>query len=723
MSIFYNENTKTFYLENENISYVFGVHSSGYLNHLYFGARIDRDDISYTNHPGCNTLYSIASNGTAYEGIAPEITFFGTGDYREPTVHIKNENGDRLCELLYDGYDILETKPKINGMPSLSGGETLVIHLKDKIYNFCADLYYTLFDDADVISRRIVYKNEGTAPVFLDRAYSFTLQLPDRDYRALSLFGAWARERSVQVTPMLNGVVTVDSKRTTSSHVLNPFMAIMSENATEACGEVYGVSLIYSSSFTLKMQGTHAGDTLIMGGINDFDFEWKLDKNEIFETPEAVIAYSKNGLGDMSRAFHDVYREHLINKNFVYKKRPIVINNWEGTSFDFNAEKLKNIIDGVANTGIDTFVLDDGWFGVRNDATSGLGDWDIVNPEKLPGGLKEISDYAHSKNMRFGLWFEPEMVSENSNLFRAHPDWAIQAENRDKCLGRGQLVLDITRSDVRDYIVDTVNRMIRENNIDYVKWDSNRFVTESVSKMLPRDRQMEFAHRYALGLYDMLDRIVYANPDILFEGCSGGGGRFDAAMLYYFPQIWTSDNSDAQERTLIQYGTSMVYPPSSMSCHVTATHKYEYARNVPQKTRADIASFGPFGYELDSSSFTEEDRERLRTQINEYNEWNSDLVLKGDFYRLLDPFTTNYFGAALVSKDKSKAVLTVYRRVSYYNCRMMHVKMTGLDENKRYFVPELDRTLSGRTLMNVGIALRFDRPDFLTLKYHFVEQN
>ncbi len=722
MSIYFNDSTKTFYLENQSITYAFYVRDGGYLTHLYYGRKIDRDDISYTLTGGCNTLFSISSNGTPYEAIAPEITFFGTGDYREPTVHVKNENGDRLTELLFDGYDILKEKPTISGMPSLTGGETLVVHLKDSITLFQADLYYTVYDDADVIARRIVYKNGGDAPVRLDRAYSFMLQLPDREYKVLSLFGAWARERAVQVTDMLNGVITIDSKRTTSSHVLNPFIAVMGKNATEDQGDVYGVSLVYSSSFTLKVQGTHAGDTLVTGGINDFDFEWLLEAGEAFETPEAVIAYSSKGLGDMSRSFHDAFRNHLVNKNFVYKKRPIVINNWEGTAFTFDEQKLKDIVDGVENTTIDTFVLDDGWFGVRNDATSGLGDWDIVNKEKLPCGLKGISDYTHSKGMKFGLWFEPEMVSENSELFRKHPDWAIQAENRGRCHGRNQLVLDITRKDVRDHIVDAVNTVIRENGIDYVKWDSNRFVTESVSLLLPKERQMEFSHRYALGLYDMLDRIVYGNPNVFFEGCSGGGGRFDPAMLYYFPQIWTSDNSDAQERTLIQYGTSMVYPASSMSCHVTASPSHSTARSTSLKTRGDIASMGAFGYELDASTFTDEDRENVKKQIEEYNTWNSDLVLSGDLYRLLDPFTSNYFAYALVSKDKKKAVLTAYRRVFYYNPRTMHVKMTGLDENKRYYVYELDKTLSGRTLMNVGLVPSFPHEDFATFKFHFEER-
>ncbi len=717
MAIRYIKETSTFFLDNKNMTYAFTI-TEGFLNHLYFGKRIGYDDIRYTRNAGGNPLYTLSGKGTIYEAHAPEISFYGTGDFHEPTVQVENMSGDRLCDLLFDGYEILESKPKISGMPSLDGGETLVIHLKDRITDFAADMYYTLYDDADVIARRIVYKNMSNAPVTLNRAYSFTLELPERNYRIMSLYGAWASERAVEVTPTHHGVFSIDSKRTSSSNTLNPFMGVLSEGANETAGEVWGISLIYSSSFILKAEGTYNGDTYFTGGINDFDFSWSLEPGQSFETPEIAIAYSQEGLGGMSRAFHDIFREHLINPDYVYKKRPIVINNWEGTSFNFNEEKLKAIIDGVKGTGIDTFVLDDGWFGKRNDTKSSLGDW-FTNKEKLPNGIKGIADYAHSKGLRFGLWFEPEMVSEDSELYRAHPDFAIKAENRPNSTSRDQLVLDLTRKDVRDCVIETVNKVIRENGIDYVKWDSNRFVTESVSKSLPAHRQKEFAHRYILGLYDMLDRIVKANPYVLFEGCSGGGARFDPAVLHYFPQIWTSDNSDAEARTFIQYGTSMVYPPSSMSCHITRPK----GRDVSLKTRADIAGMGPFGYELDASNFTDEDRAAAREVIDEYKEWNEELVLRGDLYRMESPYDNNYFAYSLVSKDRSRAVMVYYRRTFYMNIQTKRVKMQGLDPEKYYYVPELDRICKGSTLMNVGIVCdRNTRQDFFTMKYHFIER-
>ncbi len=713
----FNDKTKMFFLDGKNITYAMFVNDRGFMSHLYFGEKIPHDDIRYTRIGGGQSMIV----DRMYQDFAPEISFFGTGDYREATVALEDERGSRLTELLYAGYDILDKKPAISGMPSLDGGETLVIHLADSVTGFAADMYYTVYDDCDVLARRIVYKNGTASKIRLDRAYSFALQLPENDYEITSLYGVWAKERHLQKTQLHHGVVSIDSKRVSSSAVLNPFMGVSKPNATEESGEVWGISLVYSSSFVLKAQKTPAGDAIFTGGINDFDFAWTLEAGESFETPEAVIAYSSDGFGGMSRAFHDAFREHIINKKYVYAKRPIVINNWEGTSFNFDEEKLKSIIDGISNTGVDTFVLDDGWFGVRDNDKSGLGDWDIINPQKLPNGLKGISDYAHSKNMKFGLWFEPEMVSEDSELYRKHPDFAIKAFDRPHCHGRNQCMLDITRADVRDYIVNVVNKVIRENGIDYVKWDCNRSVTEFVSIALPAEKQKEFAHRYALGLYDMCERIINGNPDVFFEGCSSGGARFDAAMLYYFPQIWTSDDSDAEERTFIQHGTSMLYPLSSMSCHVTKSPNHQVHRETCMQTRGDIAHLGATGYELDSSSFTDADRDAVRAQVKEYKEWNEQLVLTGDLYRIENPFGSNFFAQAVVSKDKSRAVLVCYRRMGSCNNEMKHIVMRGLDENKRYRVYELDGVFSGKTLMRVGVVPQFTVGDFKTVKYHFEE--
>ena len=722
MSIFYDNRTRTFYLDGKSMTYAFCINDAGYAEHLYFGKRIPHDSLLYSRARGAGTFLPTrpGKDGTAgYQVYPSELTFFGNSDYREPCVQVQNIEGDRLCELLYDGHTVLENKPPINGMPSMDGGETLVLHLKDTVSDFAADLYYTVYDDADVIARRIVYRNGGANTVLLRRAYSFSLSLPRNDYEVVSLYGVWAKERHMQRIPMHHGVVSIDSKRASSSAVLNPFMAVVSTDTTETVGEAWGINLVYSSSFVLKVQGVPDGTTLLTGGINDFDFSWKLAAGEAFETPEVVIAFSAEGLGGMSRELHRAYRNHLINKRFVNATRPLLINNWEGTYFDFNTDKLKAIVDAVEGTGIDTFVLDDGWFGKRNSDTAGLGDW-FVNLDKLEGGLKPIADHVHAKGMKFGLWFEPEMVNEDSELFRAHPDYAIGVPSRERCYTRHQFMLDLTRAEVRDYIVDSVNRVLRECDIDYVKWDYNRNVTEFFMPGRDADEQTEFAHRYALGVYDLCERIIEANPRVFFEGCSGGGARFDPAMLYYFPQIWTSDDTDADERTKIQYGTSLAYPLSAMSCHVSTVPNHQTRRTeVSLKTRAHIAGLGATGYELDSTHLTEEEKAEIR-QYNEAYRRDHDLILQGDLYRVEDPFSSNYFTVEIISPDKRRGLLTTYRRVgSTNNDEIKRLRFVGLDPEMQYRLPELELTLSGAVLMNIGIVPDFGWGDFKSLQYHF----
>ena len=715
-----------FFLDGKTTTYAFCVNRHGYVEHLYFGKKIAHDDMSYirTHCRGGFDSYVMGDNGEyySYGMYAPEFAFGLTGDYREPTFSFINEKGDRTSEMLYVSHEITVNNG-VEGMPSLRGGERLVVHLEDKINKIGADLYYTVYDDSDAIARNIVYRNLSGEEIRLNRAYSFTLALPEKDYKALSLYGAWANERNEQYTPLQYGVISVDSKRTSSSAVSSPFTALVKDSTTEETGEAIGINLIYSSSFVLKAEVAPNGDSLVMGGINDYDFEWVLAPGESFATPQAVIVYSACGLGGMSRTFHDVYREHLINPGFVHKTRPVVINNWEATYFNFTPEKLKAIIDAVEGTGIDTFVLDDGWFGhKRDDDKSALGDW-FVNYKKLPGGIKEISDYAHEKGLRFGLWFEPEMISPDSDLYRAHPDWVIAAPGRTHTLSRHQCVLDITRQEVRDYVVDIVNKAIRDNKLDYVKWDSNRYVTECYSFALEAKHEREFSHRYALGLYDICERIVNGNPDVLFEGCSGGGSRFDAGMIYYFPQIWTSDTSDAEARTFIQYSTSYAYPLSTMSCHVSACPNHQTQRTEPYETRAAIAHLGATGYELDTSVWTDEDKEMVKKQVADYKNMQ-DLVLNGDLYRLDNPFNSNYFTFNIVSKDKKRAVCTEYRRHGGANMKIHRVYFRGLDESKTYRIAETGQILSGSVLVNFGIiGFGPGKGDYLAKVYHIEEVN
>lgn len=719
MAIFFDKETEIFYLEGKNVTYAFFVNKSRYLEHLYFGERIGRDDIRYTAAEGRTAFEAYPPEKCAYNLKSPELSFFGLGDYKEPTVQVQNPGGDRISELLFDGYEILSEKPRIKGMPSMSGGETLLIHLKDTVTDFAADLYYTIYDDADVIARRAVYKNGGNCSVDLLRAYSFAFGLPAGKYDMLSLYGGWAAERHIERVPLHHGVVSIDSKRASSSAPLNPFMAILEPETTETFGNAYGFSLVYSSSYVLKAEVCSSGEVQITGGINDFDFSWLLEPAAEFETPEIVIAYSSEGIGGMSREFHTAYRNHLINTRFVNSERPIVINNWEATYFNFNNEKLMQIVDAAANTGIDTFVLDDGWFGKRENETTGLGDW-YANTEKLEGGLKTIIDYVHAKGMKFGLWFEPEMISEDSDLYRGHPDYAIKIPGRAACLCRNQFMLDLTRDEVRDYIVQSVNRVLSENRIEYVKWDYNRNVTESYSLGREAGRQREFAHRYALGLYDICERIVNANPNVFFEGCSGGGARFDPAMLQYFPQIWTSDDTDAEERARIQYGTSIVYPLSAMSCHVSVCPNHQTGRSTPMQTRVDIAHLGATGYELNIAQMDEEGLKGIKAAIAEYREY-AGLIREGDLYRIDDPHTSNYLTVMVVSKDKSNALLLTYRRMGRPNSETKRIKLQGLDKNKHYRIAEQNTVVSGATLMAVGMPVRYPYGDFGTYKLHLTE--
>ncbi len=727
MAISFDRSTKTFYLDGRSITYAFTVNSYGYAEHLYFGKKISHDPLFFTRGGGMGDHEplppEVRRGYASYDMMWTECSFHGTGDYREPCVLVENAAGDRLSDLLFAGYEILSEKPRIPGMPSSRGGETLVLHLADKFTAFSADLYYTVWEDEDVIARRAVYRNGADTPAKLRRAYSFSLSLPGQEYDAISFYGGWARERTPERTPIGHHVYAIDSKRCSSSASLNPFLVIAGRHTDEDRGEAIGVSLVYSSSFVLKAQGTGGGDTLLTGGVNDFDFGYHMEPGEEFYTPEVLLAYSDEGLGGMSRAMHDLLRDHLIQPRYVKSSRPLLLNNWEGTTFHFTYEKLAAIVDAVKGTGIDTFVLDDGWFGKREDPSSGLGDW-FVNEQKLEGGLDRLIEHVHGAGMKFGLWFEPEMISEDSEIYRAHPDYAIGVPGRDHCRTRQQLMMDLTRADVRDYIADSVNKILHSHQIDYVKWDYNRDVTEQYTLGLPPERQSEFAYRFALGVYDLFERIVEGNPDIFFEGCASGGARFDPAVLAYFPQIWTSDDSDAEERTKIQTGTSYAYPLSSMACHLSSCPNHQTGRTESFATRADIAHLGATGYELDSTKLTEEEIAAIREQTAEYREME-DLILFGDLYRIDDPFTGNYFSEAIVSKDKSRAYLIAYRRLGGVNSEAHRVKMRGLDPKKNYFVPELSLILSGATLMNVGLIPNFGghaSGDFRTAKFHFEEK-
>lgn len=714
--IYFDKTTKTFYLESKNLTYSFCVNRYGFLQHLYFGKRIEREDLT---SGVCLVDRGHASNiagAFRYNSLNEyknECPTYGRSDYRESMLAF-NFDGVRVGDLVFDSFDVLDKKPSLVGMPSVKGGETLVVKMKDGMHGVAVSLYYTVFEDLPVILRHTEILNESDKPFVLDRAYSFCIDLPSKKWEVITLPGAHLRERFIERNKLSHGIFSIDSKRGVSSGQMNPFMALVRKNTDESQGEAYGFNLVYSGDFVFKAQIEQNEDVRILGGINDYDFSWEVKPNEKFTTPEMVMVYSDKGLGEMSRAFHDLYRKYLINERFVSKSRPIVINNWEATYFDFNTKKLCEIVDSVKNTGIDTFVLDDGWFGVRNHDKSGLGDW-FVNEEKV--NLREIIDYTHKNGLKFGLWFEPEMVNEQSELYKAHPDWAMKVDGLTPCTGRDQLVLDLTRKEVRDYIVESVSKILREYPIDYVKWDMNRSLTENYSKWLGVNGK-ETHHRYVLGLYDICERIVNGFSNIFFEGCASGGCRFDPAMLYYFPQIWTSDDSDAYMRTIIQYGTSVCYPLSAQSCHVSVCPNHQCGRNTPFSSRGDIASLGATGYELDTTKLSEEDLMAIKSQVDKYR-LNERLILDGDLYRLNNPLEENLFAVMVVSKDKRVAKLTAMRPISIPNGVETRIYAQGIDENANYHIKELDLTLSGRNLINFGLLVKFTNNDFATIDYTF----
>ena len=705
--IYFDKLSDGFILSGKNYSYAIFVNRAGYLQHLYYGKKIGESDLAFLIKTQGEKLSPNPEDINAdmlTDCMPSECGFFGRGDFRSATVIAEREDGSVMSSFKYVKHAISGGVARIKGQPCVRKADnTLTITLKDDFSDIEIDLNYSVSDNSDVLIKNTEIRNTGKTCIKLKKAFSFCTNLPDIDkqYSALRLAGSWASERRPVITPLAEGTLRIESTRGYSSHQMNPFMAILADSCTENSGECYGFNLLYSGSFAITAEVSSNKSVRVQGGINDYLFGWELDGGESFITPQTALCYSAEGLGGLSRAYHDFFREYVIDPKRVYERRTIVINNWEATYFGFDNEKLFAIIDEAAKLGIDAFVLDDGWFGKRDDDKSGLGDW-FVNNKKLKGGLKPIIDRCKKNGMKFGLWFEPEMISEDSDLYRAHPDWAIKKEGVEPCRGRNQLVLDFTRKEIVDYVFNAVSKVLKENDISYVKWDKNRDITENFSASLLADRQGEFLHRYTLGFYDLAERLTSAFPDVFFEGCAGGGGRFDGGALYYFPQIWTSDDTDGLERTKIQWGTSMCYPVSAMSCHVSACPNHQTQRITPFNTRGAIASLGATGYELDLTKLTAEEKEQVKEQIANYKRIDG-LVLNGDLFRLANPFETDYFCEMIVAKDKTEAYVVGERFRGDPCDHDRLLKLNGLDENKTYTIKELGVTASGKALMSAGV--------------------
>jgi len=722
MPIQYCDTIRTFYLSTPNTSYVFHVNDGGFLIHDYYGEKLPVCDLRYAaNREGRASFSPKSADLTTVPDSAPmEYSCNGTGDFRVSALQIREARGNASTDLRYQSHEIYKGKPALKGQPATYGTEeettTLAVTAADRVTGAEVVLYYTVFENYDAIARRVKVTNRSDLPIDLERVYSSCTEIPAGNWEIGYLYGAWAKERKFERRPLPHGITAIESKRGASGHHHNPFLAIADKNATEDAGDVYGFSLIYSGNFSAQAEVNISEDLRVIFGINPTDFGWRLEAGESFETPESVTVYSPEGLGGMSRIFHKLYRNNLCRGPWKTAKRPLLINNWEGTYFDFNEEKIFEIARQAGELGVEMLVLDDGWFGARDHDKAGLGDW-FVNEKKLKGGLKALSDRIHGLGMKFGLWFEPEMINPISNLYEAHPDWCLRVEGRDMCIGRNQYVLDMSRQDVQDYLFERMHSILTDARIEYVKWDFNRNLTEAASALLPANRQKEIFHRYVLGLYSLLDRLLTAHPDLLLEGCSGGGGRFDPAMLYYSPQYWTSDDTDAIERLDIQYGTSMCYPTSAVSSHVSACPNHQTRRNVSMQTRGDVALAGTFGYELDVTKMSEEDKEEVRRQIEEYHKYY-DVIHFGELYRLIPP-NGEECAWCYVSEDKTEALLTFVCIRCHPHTRR-HVCFRGLSPDKLYADSE-GTVRPGKVWMKVGINVTANMRDFSSFKVYLKE--
>lgn len=712
MPIFVNEKNLEFHLFNNEISYIFRVlEKSKHLENLYYGKKIQhRKSFSHLIErdvrPSCNLFEG--DHTSSLEHIKQEYPSYGSTDYRYPAHMITNQLGSKITNFQYRGFEVIEGKRDMNGLPAVYvennvEAQTLEVTLFDEVLACELVLSYTIFEDKNVICRNASFKNIGEEIFYLDAAMSASVDLPDDNYEMIHLAGAWAREAHVQTSQLSKGVQSIYSSRGASSHVHNPFFALKRPDTSENQGEVYGFSLIYSGNFLGQVEVDTYDVTRVMMGINPFQFKWRLKPSETFQTPECVMVYSSNGLNGMSQTYHDIYRTRLVRGYWRDKIRPILINNWEATYFEFNEDKVMKIAETANELGIELFVLDDGWFGERNSDNSSLGDW-FENKDKLPNGMEGLAEKITKLGMKFGLWFEPEMICKDTKLFQDHPGWMIKTPNRDASHGRNQFILDFSRDEVVDHIFTLMDKTLEKSDISYIKWDMNRYITEPYSLDLEIDQQGEFFHRYILGVYKLYEKLIKKYPKILFESCAGGGGRFDPGMLCYAPQAWTSDDTDAVERLKIQYGTSMVYPLYSMGAHVSEVPNHQVGRTTSIESRANVAYFGTFGYEMDITKLDDVEREKIKEQVSFFKE-KRKLIRDGRFYRLLSPFESNEVSWMVVSEDKKVAIVGYYKVLSKPNDKYYRIKLVGLDPEKLYLIEGRETLHYGDELMNVGIIL------------------
>ena len=712
----FDEKNKVFLLNTEHTSYGIALTDDRYVCHLYYGSRLEETDLRYLlrEDEGPFTPSSNKRETGSFLDSAPmEYPESGMGDYRESALRIRSAAGYRASELVYEGYEIMAGKPRLEGLPATWGADsacsTLKIYCRDQLLGMKVTLLYSVFQDSDALTRSAIIENEGKEPFYIEKALSACLDMDDRGFEVMGLFGSWARERRIQRIPLGYGRQNIASFRGESSHQEHPFLALVTPETTQDTGEVYAMNFVYSGNFIAQAEKSQFDSVRMTMGIHPEGFTWKLEPGESFTAPEVVLAYSSEGLGKMTRTFHDLYRNHLIRSPWLHRKRPILINNWEATYFDFDEKKLLEIAEDASELGIEMLVMDDGWFGKRSNDDSSLGDW-RVNEEKIRGGLNSLVENVKKLGMKFGIWIEPEMISPDSELYRQHPDWALQVPGRDITQSRAQYVLDLSREEVADGVYEMIAEVLHSADISYVKWDMNRQLATMGSYAWPADRQGELYHRYMLGVYRMQERLLADFPDLLLENCSGGGARFDAGMLYYSPQIWCSDDTDAVERLAIQEGTALIYPVSAMGAHVSVCPNHTVGRVTPFVTRGHVALSGTFGYELDITKLTDEEKAIVKAQTAEYHKYN-DLIREGDYYRM-ESYTENKDRDSwmIVSKEKDRALVFCVQVLSGANRKSRFLRLKGLDPDRRYVAD--GREYQGSTLMRAGLRIPAESGDF-----------
>ena len=727
MPILYDTENAKFHLYNESISYIIGICAGRFPANLYYGRRIH--DISSVkkefrdNYRALTVCVGGIDEHISLHHVAQEYPSYGSSDFHYPAFSVLQESGSRISDFAYESHEIRRGKKTISPLPSVyveneSESDSLDIVLFDSVTGLRLVLSYTIFAALPVVTRSARFVNNGSRAVILDRAMSFSVDLSDSDYEMLQLSGAWSRERNIRVRELTEGVQSVHSMCGTSSAEHNPFIALKRANTCENSGDVYGFSLVYSGNFLAQVEVDSFNRTRVMMGIHPDTFSWPLGAGESFQTPEAVLVFSSSGLNAMSQTYHELYRTRLARGYWRDRDRPVLLNNWEATAFGFTESKILKMAKSAKELGVELFVLDDGWFGKRNDDTSGLGDWQ-ANPAKLPEGVEGIARKIRDEGLLFGIWIEPEMVNPDSDLFRAHPDWILGVSDRAPSIGRNQCVLDFSRPEVVDYIGTAIEKILSCSLVSYVKWDMNRYLTECGSRSVGAAEQGTVFHRYILGVYSLYERLTKAFPKILFESCSAGGARFDPGILSFAPQTWTSDDTDAIERLKIQYGTSLVYPLSSMGNHVSEVPNQQVGRTTQLDTRGNVAFFGMLGYELDPDKLEAGERDKIRTQIELYKKHRS-LIRTGLFYRIMSPFEGNFTTWIVVSADKREAIAACYRVLSSANSDETLFKLQGLSPEKRYRIEGRgDQRYFGDELMYAGLRIAQDewntRGDFSSI--------